>query len=149
VLRRARPTDGPGIADVYVRSFGTALPSIRLVHTEAEVREHFATTVTNEQETWVAVDRDHDEEKVMGFVALGDDGVDHLYVAPEHAGRGVGSALLDVAKRERPDGLRLFTFQVNTRARAFYEHRGFEVVDLNDGDRNQEGEPDVLYAWRP
>jgi ribosomal protein S18 acetylase RimI-like enzyme len=145
VLRRARPSDGPRIADVYLRSFRAALPSIRLVHPDDEVRAFFAIVVTVERETYVATDGD----QVTGFVCLEGDSVAHLYVAPESQGRGVGVELIELAKRERPAGLRLFTFQANTRARAFYERHGFEVVDLNDGDRNEEGEPDVLYAWRP
>jgi ribosomal protein S18 acetylase RimI-like enzyme len=145
MLRRARASDGPAIAEVYLSAFRAALPAIRLVHSDSEVREHFATVVTNEQETWVVVVG----ATVVGFVTLGDHGVDHLYVAPERQGQGLGTALLELAKRERSGGLRLYTFQANTVARAFYERRGFEVVDLNDGDRNEEGEPDVLYAWTP
>jgi ribosomal protein S18 acetylase RimI-like enzyme len=40
-----------------------------------------------------------------------------------------------------------FTFQRNESASAFYEAHGFRIVDLNDGSRNEEGEPDVLYEW--
>ncbi len=44
--------------------------------------------------------------------------------------------------------LNLFTFQRNTAARAFYERHGFRLVDLSDGTRKEEGEPDAHYAWR-
>jgi ribosomal protein S18 acetylase RimI-like enzyme len=145
VLRPARPSDGPSIAAVYVRSFRATLPHIRLSHTDAEVREHFATVVTNELDTWVALD----DGAVVGFVALDRDRIDHLYVIPEATGLGLGRELLALAKRERPDGLRLYAFQANTGARRFYERHGFEVVDFDDGERNEEGEPDVLYEWRP
>ena len=43
-----------------------------------------------------------------------------------------------------PDDCDLFTFQRNERARAFYEAHGFRIVNLSDGSRNEEGEPDVL-----
>jgi len=43
--------------------------------------------------------------------------------------------------------LHLFTFQRNARARAFYEAHGFRLVDLSDGARNEEGEPDARYDW--
>lgn len=46
-----------------------------------------------------------------------------------------------------PRRLRLFTFQRNERARAFYEARGFVPIDFNDGSRDKEGEPDILYEW--
>ena len=43
--------------------------------------------------------------------------------------------------------LQLWAFQRNTAARAFYEAHGFTVQRLTDGSGNEEGEPDVLYAW--
>ena len=54
-----------------------------------------------------------------------------------------------LAKALRPGGLELYTFQVNTGARRFYERHGFRVVDLDDGARNEEGQPDVRYRWLP
>ena len=29
------------------------------------------------------------------------------------------------------------------------EHRGMQVIELTDGSRNEEREPDALYEWRP
>jgi hypothetical protein len=49
----------------------------------------------------------------------------------------------------RPSGMRLYAFQRNTRARDFYECRGFVAVEFGDGSGNEEGEPDVLYQWTP
>ncbi|HEX5262508.1 MAG TPA: hypothetical protein VFW13_03220, partial [Phenylobacterium sp.] len=48
---------------------------------------------------------------------------------------------------ERP--MQLWTFQQNTRARKFYEDRGFRLVKLTDGLGNEERTPDALYEWRP
>lgn len=85
---------------------------------------------------------------MIGFISLGDDAVEQLYVAPGRTGEGIGSRLLGLAKEKRPDGLHLYTFQVNAGARRFYERNGFRVVELNDGSNNEEGQPDVRYAWR-
>jgi hypothetical protein len=52
------------------------------------------------------------------------------------------------AKALRPGGLRLYAFQRNRHARAFYEARGFAPVSFSDGTGNEEREPDVLYQWR-
>jgi ribosomal protein S18 acetylase RimI-like enzyme len=146
VLRPAEPEDGPVIADIYLRSFRATLPDIRLTHGDADVRDHFATVVTNDLVTWVACEGD----AVVGFIALTDDDhVGHLYLRPGHTGRGIGAELLARAKELRPSGLWLYVFQANTGARRFYERHGFTVVDLDDGARNDEGEPDVLYLWRP
>ena len=38
------------------------------------------------------------------------DWIDQLYVDPDLTGRGIGVGLLDLAKRERPHGLRLWTY---------------------------------------
>jgi GNAT superfamily N-acetyltransferase len=94
---------------------------------------------------WVAVV----DRRIVGFAALNErrDHLDHLYLLPSWYGRGIGSALLAKAKEVSVGRLRLFTFQRNRRARAFYEARGFTVVDLNDGSRNEEREPDALYEW--
>ena len=47
-----------------------------------------------------------------------------------------------------PSPIRLYTFQENQRARAFYERRGFNAVKLSDGSGNEEKCPDILYEWR-
>ena len=65
---------------------------------------------------------------------------------PDWTGEGVGSRLVDLAKEQRPDGLDLWTFQSNTRARRFYERHGFTEIERTEGD-NEEGAPDVHYRW--
>jgi putative acetyltransferase len=56
--------------------------------------------------------------------------------------------LMARAKAENPGGLRLYCFQVNARARAFYERHGFIVEAQRDGSSNEEGAPDILYVWK-
>ena len=94
---------------------------------------------------WVA----EDDGRVVGFFALSDNFLYHLYVYPELHGQGAGSLLFDRVKELAPDGFRLWVFQRNTQAREFYEHRGMRVVELTDGSRNEEREPDALYEWLP
>lgn len=145
-LRPAEPTDGAAIAEIYLESFRATLPHIRLTHPDDEIRDYFATVVPNHFVTCVACCA----AVVVGFIALTDDDhIGQLYLRPAFTGRGIGSELLDWAKAQRPAGLRLFAFQANTGARRFYERRGFTVVDFDDGARNDEGEPDVLYEWQP
>jgi GNAT superfamily N-acetyltransferase len=97
------------------------------------------------EEVWVA----EDDDRVIGFFALSEGLLYHLYVYPELHGRGAGSLLFDRVKELAPGGFRLWVFQRNTQAREFYEHRGMRVVELTDGSRNEEHEPDALYEWRP
>ena len=73
--------------------------------------------------------------------------VDQLYVATDWQGLGIGRQLLDMAKERSEGDLQLWTFQVNDRARRFYERNGFVIAELTDGQGNQEREPDVRYVW--
>ena len=68
---------------------------------------------------------------------------------PSWTGRGIGTKLLEVAKRCRLEGLQLWTFQSNRRAHRFYERHGFVPAERTDGSGNQEQAPDVRYVWRP
>ena len=97
-------------------------------------------------ETWVAETPDG---RVVALMAVSDDMVEQLYVAPDRHGVGVGSRLLALAKEQRPAGLDLYCFQANTRAQRFYEARGFVAVAFGDGSGNEERQPDIRYAWRP
>ncbi|RUM23602.1 GNAT family N-acetyltransferase [Rhizobium vallis] len=85
--------------------------------------------------------------RLVGVIAYGDDWIEQLYVLPDFQGMGIGSLLLDSAKDEM-DEIRLWTFQRNIGARAFYERHGFTAEEETDGLDNEEKEPDVLYHWR-
>ena len=144
-FRRARPADAAAVADVYLASFhGTY--DFPLAQSDDAVRGWVRDVVVHTQETWVAVDGDG---TVLAMMVVGPNALDHLYVSPRSLGQGIGTGLLDLAKRRSPSGLELYTFQSNTRARRFYERNGFRLVDEDDGSRNEERQPDVRYAWRP
>ncbi len=109
----------------------------------------------DEDEGWVAgvLLRDHDvrvavgpHETLLAVIALSPGWVDQLYVATSEQGRGIGSRMLRLAQDSSDQPLQLWAFQRNTRARSFYEGRGFVEVRRTDGD-NEEREPDVLYRW--
>lgn len=143
-LRRAKAGDFEAIAEVLLRSRRDALPGLREVHTEEETRGWVAAVLAVECDVWVA----EQDDRIVGFMALQGQMLEQLYVLPEYQGQGVGDRLLAQARRLSPEGLRLYTFQRNVRARSFYEKRGFGVVSFSDGERNEELEPDVLYEWR-
>ncbi len=87
-----------------------------------------------------------DNHELVGIIAFREGWIDQLYVLPSSQGRGVGTALLQIAKSRSP-GLSLWTFQRNSNARRFYERRGFTLLKETDGSRNEEKEPDALYFW--
>lgn len=143
VIRTGRGGDAEAIADVHIEARREAMPWPPVLHSREETIAYFAGEVLANEEVLVA----ETGGTVAGFIALAGDHIDHLYVAPEHQGRGIGDALLTIAERMRPGGLSLWTFQRNARARRFYEARGFAACEFTDGSRNEEREPDVLYRW--
>jgi ribosomal protein S18 acetylase RimI-like enzyme len=142
-LRRACASDAAAIAAIHVAARRKAMAYLPELHTDDEVRAWVAAAMLPNAVVWVA----EIDGEVAGYVALRATDLDHLYVAPECQGRGVGSLLLSKAKELSPEGLELYAIQLNSRARAFYEARGFAAVAFSDGANNEEQEPDVRYAW--
>ncbi len=144
-LRRLRERDVDAAIAVWARArWDTQLVvEERMAHTPEDDRRYFCEVLMRECRIWVA----EQGGDVVGLMALGEGRIDQLHVDPDAQGRGIGSRLLELAKATCPTGLRLFTFQRNERARAFYERRGFEVVRLGTSPP-PESEPDVEYRWR-
>jgi GNAT superfamily N-acetyltransferase len=112
------------------------------VHSDGDVRDHFERVVLPEQEVWVA----EADGVVVALLAMEGDWIEQMYVDPGCWGDGIGSQLIAIAKRERPDGLKLWTFQTNSGVGRFYERHGFVTRGSTSGD-NEEGAPDVRYEW--
>lgn len=142
-VRVARTGESDTIAEVFIASFRglTFLPTI---HTDDQIRSWIRDQMVPGHEVWVA----EDAGSVAGFAALSGDILGQIYVRPDEQSRGIGTALLDVVKRERPNGFRFWVFQRNKGARRFYERHGCRLVELTDGSGNEEKEPDALYEWR-
>jgi GNAT superfamily N-acetyltransferase len=145
-LRRASPADAPAIAEVFLTSFH-ATYDFPLAHTDDEVRGWVRDDLVATQETWVAVDDALAGSPVVGMLVVAPGHLEQLYVAPDRLGGGIGRQLVELARDRSPTGLSLWTFQVNERARRFYERNGFVAVEFGDGTTNEEGQPDVRYAW--
>ncbi|GAA3106145.1 GNAT family N-acetyltransferase [Streptosporangium carneum] len=145
VIRRAVDLDGAAVADVWLRSFDAALPTVRRPRGDEEIRAWFRDKVVPTRETWVAAV----EGAVVGMMVLDGGHLDQLYLDPSWRGRGIGDRLVELAKRRSPEGLELWTFQVNTPAHRFYERHGFVEAERTDGSGNEEREPDIRYVWRP
>ncbi|MFF0264652.1 GNAT family N-acetyltransferase [Kribbella sp. NPDC004536] len=144
LVRPLEPSDTTEAASVWWRSRhadGSQVPPS--THTAEQVAGWFADVLLPDGETWVALDAD----RIVAVLTLDGDDLDQLYVAPEAAGQGVGSVLVDLAKDLRPGGLALWTFQTNLRAQAFYRRHGFQEVRRTDGSANEERLPDVRMTW--
>ena len=140
-LRRLKPEDMDAAAHVLRAALDDRLPWLAGRHTPEEDRHFLHNIVFPKSILWGACD-----PGLAGFLALRDGWIDQLHVLPGHQRRGIGSALLARARTASPT-LRLWTFQRNHPARAFYERHGFRLVKETNGARNEEREPDALYLW--
>jgi GNAT superfamily N-acetyltransferase len=143
IVRPATLADAVEIAELFLASRQDALPYLPTVHSADETRRWIPGVMMQRSAVWVA----ELDGTIVGFLSLAGDHLDHLYVRPGYYRQGIGDRLLAQAKALSPQRLRLFTFQRNERARAFYEGRGFVAIDASDGSGNEEGEPDILYEW--
>jgi GNAT superfamily N-acetyltransferase len=142
--RRGTEADACAAAGLWSRARKAAINVIPpTIHDDDDVRAWFASHVVRKTELWVAEDP---PGTVVGIMVLDGPWIDQLYVEPTMTGRGIGASLVKLAKRERPAGLRLWTFASNARARRFYEQHGFVETRRTEAD-NEEGAPDILYVW--
>lgn len=118
------------------RATMTYLP---VLHTDEQTRRFFA-KVLRQQRVHVAVI----DGTVIGFAAVHEGWLNHLYLDPAWHGRGIGSALLRAAC-DGLDRVQLWVFQANDGARRFYERHGFTLGELTDGAGNEERQPDARY----
>jgi putative acetyltransferase len=122
----------------------TAMPWLPNVHTPEEDSWWVENKLFAETEIHIAIA----DDAIIGVCAIGGDMVEQLYVATAFQRMGIGKALIDLAKRERPGGLRLYCFADNHNGASFYRSQGFTVAEEGDGSGNEEGMPDLLLAWQ-
>jgi len=144
LLRPATAEDLPTIAELYLRVREAAVPAMPpQIHTVEEVHAYVGGWDLARRDVWVG----ELGGIPVAFMVVEDAWLNSLYVLPEAAGQGVGSALLDVAKELRPGGFCLWVFESNTPARTFYERRGLIDLEHTDGSTNEERSPDLRMAW--
>jgi len=134
--------DAPAAAAIH-RAAGALIPDYDTsLHSAEEYVAFYRDTVMPKDELWGAFEGD----VLRGFIALLPGWIDHLYVAPASHRRGIGTSLLQSAQAIQSE-LRLYTFQSNKNARAFYERHGFLIEEMTNGERNEEKMPDITYRW--
>ncbi len=141
LLRPATEADTEAVARINLDSRrAAAMPPG--IHTDDEVRRWLAGRL-RQDDVWLA----EVEGAPVGYARFTTTWLDDLYVLPDHAGHGVGSALLDLVKSQRPDGFCLWVFEMNAPARSFYAHHGLVELETTDGSANEERTSDVRLAW--
>ncbi|MEL6947704.1 MAG: GNAT family N-acetyltransferase, partial [Pseudomonadota bacterium] len=89
---------------------------------------------------WVA----EDTGTIVGFCVRQDDNLTGLYVAREARGRGIGKALLDLAKANR-DTITVWAYEQNPHARKFYRREG--CVEISREVEEGTSLIDVEHRW--
>lgn len=150
-LRPADASDLGEIAELYIATRRSSIPAMPApVHDDAAIRTWFAGLAADagsSKEIWVAETAGPGPAEILGFAVLDRGWLDSLYVGPQHQARGIGTALLDLVKAQRPDGFALWVFASNTAARGFYHRHGLVELEHTDGSANEERAPDVRMAW--
>jgi len=127
--------DAAVIACKARKSTGAHIPEL---HTPTEDLEFYTQAILESEGSVCEIDG-----RVIGFILWNEDWINHLYVLPEFHRRGIGSALLEAAfEAMQSEVVQLWTFQANAGAIAFYESKGFAIVESTDGARNEEKMPD-------
>ena len=142
ILRRASTADAEVCARIQREANRVSLPFLPTPPDLDDAVTFFETKLLVENEAWLA----EEEGVAVGYVAFHPGWLEHLYVLPDYQARGIGPQLLAKALEDGAPRT-LWTFQANSRARRFYEARGWKLVELTDGAGNMEKTPDALYAW--
>ena len=140
ILRPACGGDIADVAGIFARSPAAALSFLPVLHSGEEDIAFLGRYLDSGQITLA-----ERAGETLGFLAETPGWIEQLYLEPNQRGRGVGRMLVDAAK-QRQDRLQLWCFRDNLAGRAFYARQGFTEIAQTDGD-NEEGLPDILFAW--
>lgn len=129
-LRNYSSADERQLADIWYESWISVGLDTPIV-TKAEMAERLGRELANRWDVTIA----EVAGGPVGFLALAmaEQRLDQLFVAPGSQGRGIGHALFQVAIERFPDGFWLATQPANVRARAFYERQGMKLDRIEPG----------------
>jgi GNAT superfamily N-acetyltransferase len=140
--RRATLEDADGIVDLFIEARTRCLSFLEWEYDRELMERVYAEHWFPNMEFQVA----ELDGEIVGFAAFQPGELDHLYVHPDQHDKGIGTHLLNLAIASSEGDLRLWVFQGNRQARAFYERRGFELEFETDGQHNMEKHPDARYV---
>jgi len=144
LIRPYHEGDFEAVTTLWRRAREQAFPDFqrRKGHTFEEDQAYFRDVILVNNDVWVA----EADGEVAAFMAIAGDFIDQIYVDPKVQRQGVGKSLLEHARSLSPEHLWLYTLQINTNGRAFYEKNGFRAVKFGTSPE-PESEPDVEYHW--
>ena len=142
IIDKASSADAAAIAQIHRTARQKAMPWLPVLHGPEEDLWFFSTMVLPEEMVLVA----RENTQPVGFISSHQGWLNHLYIAPDRWGMGLGTRLLEAARSET-DHLQLRVFQDNTKARHFYSKHGFCERAFTDGRGNEEKVPDLRMEW--
>jgi ribosomal protein S18 acetylase RimI-like enzyme len=144
IIRPYQSDDFEPVTTLWRRAREQAFPDFqrRKGHAFEEDQTYFRDVILINNDVWVV----EEEDVPVAFMAIAGDFIDQLYVHPDYQRSGLGESLLAHARTLSPEHLWLYTLQINTNGRAFYEKNGFRIVKLGISPA-PESEPDVEYHW--
>lgn len=144
-IRAAEQSDSEGIARVHTLSWQSAYRGLlpnewldALRWEDRKVRWDAILSTSTRGKVFVALNT---QNTIVGFASIGesrDEDIDQarvhelyaIYLAPEHWGKGIGTALFQAVMKEVPDSairMEVWVLDDNGRGRGFYESQGFEL----------------------
>ena len=142
-VRPARPEDVPALAGIAARSYGQAFAAILDAAALQSRDSAYFIALFTEKRLWLPVAES--EGEAVGFSLVTDGHVDMLFIDPDRAGRGGGTALLRAARAEGATSLECF--RDNRAARDFYERRDWTAVESYE--REFAGALRAFVLYRP
>lgn len=133
-LRPAMAADAAALAAIQLAARTSA--DIPNLHTAAEDLAFHQGLIAGK--TVMVAERDG---VPVGFAAIHDGWLEHLWVLPQHHRQGIGRTLLAWARKSGV--LKLYVFTHNARAIAFYRAHGAVQIAESDGQGNEERLPDL------
>lgn len=141
LIRPARQEDGHAVGDILYDFLGNTSWMPKL-HSRRKTRA-FCDMMVGRGWVTVAVIGN----QIVGFLSREGQFIHALYVARGKCGQHIGHQLLRDAQMQE-NALELWTFRANEGAQRFYLREGFKEMERSDGQRNDEGLPDIRYRWK-
>ena len=144
-LRPYEPRDEDAAIALWLRTWQAAFPTLDFAERLDWWRKRWRDELVPSAQIMIA----EAEGVMMGLLTVDPRTryLDQIVVAPEHWASGVGTALMEAAKRISPAGLDLDVNTDNARAIRFYEKRGFCISST--GVNPISGKPVHRMSWRP
>ncbi|BAZ17780.1 GCN5-related N-acetyltransferase [Calothrix sp. NIES-4071] len=144
-IRYYTENDLDTVVTLWYKSWSNMFPELKHPQPFEAWKFRFKNDLAINSTAWVA----ENQSRIVGFIVINQiKGIlEQIFVDVDVQGIGIGTALLNKAKRICPLGLSLTTLQQNLQARKFYEKHGFVAGKLGVNPVN--GQTNIEYIWIP